>query len=159
MEVITHMNSTNIRQVNTPTPTTALAGDSFNTNAGKPAIATSIESAEKSEPMAASLRARVARMTRDSGRDGLTINQAQKQIQDHKDGSISARFSELVKSGAIVRVFVGYGQRTRRFPNGVPKYVSRYDEETRRNVSVHWAPEFAPSAPEPKVQAQLVGLQ
>jgi len=113
-------------------------------NNSHPAVATSIESVQESEPVATGLRARILVLTRRARHNGLTINEGERLIGDHKARSVSTRFSELVKRGDIVRVFIGYGRPTRRYPKGVPRYMTRYDDETRRNVVIHWVPEFAP---------------
>ncbi len=60
--------------------------------------------------------------------------------------SVSPRFSELEKLGALVRIFIGYGRPTSRFPKGAPRFITRRDDETGRNVNVYWLPEFAPTA-------------
>jgi hypothetical protein len=108
-------------------------------------LASSVESANKSEQLAERLRGRILDLVRKAGTDGLTINEAERQIEDHKGHSVSPRFSELFKQGALVRILLGRGTPTRRFPLGSPRYFTRYDEETRRNVTVHWAPEFTPA--------------
>lgn len=113
---------------------------------------TSIESVKKSEELAYRLRGRILDLARRAGGEGLTISEAERQIEDHKGHSISPRFSQLVRTGALVRVFIGYGEPTRSSPQGVRHYVTRHDEETGRNVVVHWVPEFAPPREE-------VGLQ
>jgi hypothetical protein len=77
---------------------------------------------------------------------GLTINQAERSIENHKGHSISPRFAELVRLGLLVRIITGRAQPTTRFPQGALRYWTRYDKETRRNVIVHWTPEFAPIA-------------
>src|SRR5580765_3340359 len=99
---------------------------------------TSIDSLNKSEELATHLRERILDLARKAGRNGLTINEAERQIGDHKGHSVSPRFSELVRQGALVRVLVDPGQRTKR-----PRCVTRYDEETARDVNVHWIPEYA----------------
>jgi hypothetical protein len=111
-------------------------------------LGTSGESVKRSERLARGLRAQIVRLALAAGPRGLTINEAGWQIRNHKNNSVSPRFSELVKRGALVRVLVGYGRRTKRFPKGIPRYITRYDEETRRNVNVHWVPKFAPAAPD-----------
>ena len=111
-------------------------------------LGTSGESVKKSKRLARGLRARIVELARAAGSSGLTINDAQRHIRDHKSSSVSARFSELEKRGTLVRVFVGYGRPTKCFPKGRPLYITRYDEETKRNVNVYWVPGFAPAAPE-----------
>jgi hypothetical protein len=108
-------------------------------------LETSSESMRKSEPLALRLREQILDLARKAGSRGITINEAERQIQNHKGHSVSPRFSELVKRGGLVREFVGYGQPSKLFPKSVPRYRTRYDEETGRNVVVHWLPEFAPA--------------
>lgn len=115
---------------------------------------TSHESAEAAQELAAKLRARIIDIARKAGRDGITISEAQQQISEHKTQSVSPRFAELVTRGALVRVLIDYGKPTKRFPGGVPRHVTRFDTETKRNVIVHWLPEFAPYAA-PNAQADL----
>lgn len=105
---------------------------------------TSIESRHKSKELTGRLCQRIRELARKSAANGLTINEAEKVISDHKSSSVSPRFSELVRRGDLVRVLTGYSRPTKRFPRGIARYVSRYDEETRRNVTIHWLPEFAP---------------
>jgi len=100
----------------------------------------------QSAALAQRLRERIVSLARVAGPKGITINEAERQIQDHKGHSVSPRFVGLVNSGVLVRVFVGYGAPTKRFPKGAPRYRTRHDEETRRNVTIHWLPEFAPAA-------------
>lgn len=106
---------------------------------------TSVESVEKSEELATRLRERILDLARKAGRNGLTINEAERQIEDHKGHSISPRFAELRKRGELVRVLVGHGRSTKHFPDGIPRYLTRYDEETGRKVNIHWIVEFAPT--------------
>jgi hypothetical protein len=103
---------------------------------------TSIDSLKKSEHLATRLRGRILDLARKAGREGLTINEAEDQIEDYKGRSISPRFSELVRKGDLVRIPFDDDQPTRH--PGVVRYMTRYDGETRRNVTVHWVPEFAP---------------
>jgi hypothetical protein len=109
-------------------------------------LGTSGDSVRLSESMARGLRGRIVRLVSQAGPLGMTIGEAERQIRDHKAHSISPRFSELEKTRALVRSFVGYGRPTMRFPKGVPRFFTRHDEETRRNVNVYWVPEFAPAA-------------
>ena len=108
------------------------------------ATETNSESMKQSEELALRLRERILVLARTAGHKGLTINEAERQIEDHKGHSISPRFSELVREGSLVRVLVGHGKATKRFPRGVRRYVTRFDDDTRRNVTVHWTREFAP---------------
>jgi hypothetical protein len=108
------------------------------------AAATSIESSDKSRKLAERLSHRIPELARRAGKKGITINEAERQISDHKSHSVSPRFSELVQNGVLVRILVDHGRPTKRFPHGVPRYLTRYDEETRRNVTIHWLPEMAP---------------
>jgi len=105
---------------------------------------TSIDSLKKSEELARLLRERILDLARRAGRKGLTINEAERQIGDHKGHSVSPRFSELVRQGALVRVLTDSERPTRRSPRGLCRHITRYDEETGRNVKVHWVPEFTP---------------
>jgi hypothetical protein len=106
---------------------------------------TSIDSLKKSEELSTRLRERILDLARKAGRNGLTINEAERQIGDHKGHSVSPRFSELVRQGALVRVPVDHGRPTKHC--GVSRWVTRYDEETGRSVTLHWIPACAP-APE-----------
>jgi hypothetical protein len=103
-------------------------------------------STDKSNDLARRLRHRIIDLARKAGKIGLTINEAEAQIDDHKAHSVSPRFAELLREGLLVRVIIYRGKPTKRFRNGVPRYVTRYDEVTRRAVNVHWAPDFAPSS-------------
>ena len=106
----------------------------------------SAENANKSEELAARLRRRIIDLAHKAGRVGLTINDAEEQIDDHKGHSVSPRFAELANRGALVRVLIGRGKPTKRFPSGAPRHFKRYDDRTHRSVIVHWAPGFAPSS-------------
>jgi len=108
--------------------------------------ATSHEAAEAVGPLAAKLRARIVALAQTVGKVGLTSNEAERQILDHKANSVSPRFAELVRSGHLVRVFVGNGKPTKRSPGGVARYAKRFDPQTKQNVQIHWRPEFAPCA-------------
>jgi hypothetical protein len=107
----------------------------------------SSDSPAQSSNLAAKLRARIVALARAAGQDGISISETEQQIPEHKTQSVSPRFAELVNRRALVRVLIGHGKPTTRFSGGVPLYVTRLDTETRRNVIVHWLPEFAPSAP------------
>jgi hypothetical protein len=122
-------------------------------------LGTSGESARESQELANRLRVRIMDMARRARERGLTINEAEREIDDHKAHSVSPRFSELIKSGELVRQEIGRGQPTRKFPHGSPRFATRYDEETRRNVIVHWVPEFEPSANEVETDEELVGVR
>ena len=111
----------------------------------KAVLASNADNANKSGDLAARLRRRIIDLARKAGRVGLTINEAEEEIDDHKGHSVSPRFAELVNRGLLIRVLIRDGKPTKRFPNGALRHVKRYDERTRRNVTVHWAPEFAPS--------------
>jgi hypothetical protein len=108
---------------------------------------TSQESAVASAGLARNLRDRIKLLARRAGGRGITLSEAAEAIPDHKLTSITPRFSELVERGQLVRVRVGYGKPTKRYPRGQCRYTTRFDEQTRRNVIVHWAPEFAPPSP------------
>lgn len=107
--------------------------------------ATSIESFERSQELAERLSDRILGLAREAGTEGLTIHEAEHRISDHRARGISPRFSELVRRRKLVRIITGYGPPTYRFPQGIPRYLTRYDEETHRSVVVHWLPEFAPT--------------
>jgi hypothetical protein len=106
--------------------------------------ASSHESAGKIDNLAAKLRARVLTIASEAREHGVTISEASAAIPEHRAHSISPRFAELVESGHLVRVLVGHGKPTKRFPCGVPRYMTRWDEQTKRNVIIHWVPEFTP---------------
>jgi hypothetical protein len=110
---------------------------------------TSHESAEASINLAANLRARIIALAELAGGDGLTISEAAEEICDHKNTSVSPRFSELVASGRLVRVLEGRGKPTKRSPAGVPRYTTRFDKQTKRNVTIHWLPGFQPGVKRP----------
>lgn len=114
-------------------------------NKAKAVLTSSAESANKSEELASRLRGRIIALARKAGENGLTINEAEREIEDHKGHSVSPRFAELIKRGHLIRLLIGYGPSTKHFPRGSPRYFTRYDEVTRRNVTVHWAPESAPA--------------
>lgn len=118
--------------------------------------ASSHESAAAVGALAARLRARVLDIAGEAGAHGVTISEASAAIPQHRPHSISPRFAELVECGYLVRVLVGHGTHTKRFPGGVPRYVTRWDEQTKRNVIVHWSPEFVPTGkPATSAQAEL----
>lgn len=94
--------------------------------------------------LAAQLRTRILALAREAGRDGITANETEQGIPEHKSHSITPRFAELIKSGTLVRVRTGTGKPTTRFPAGRPLYATRFDTETKREVVIHWLPEFAP---------------
>lgn len=114
-------------------------------NARTSGLTTSGESARKSQQTAVRLRQLILEFARRAEGRGLTINEAERLIEDHKGHSVSPRFAELVRVGLLVRMVIGRALPTTRFPQGAPRYVTRHDEETRRNVIVHWIPKFAPS--------------
>jgi hypothetical protein len=116
---------------------------------------TSHESAAQVGELAARLRGRIIALARDAGEVGITINEAERLIADHKYNGVSPRFAELVRRGDLVRELIGHGKPTKRFPDGVPHYTARWDERTERNVIVHWSPEFAPKAPAAPAQLPL----
>jgi hypothetical protein len=139
-----------------------------NINSLTAGLGTSGESVMQSEPLARGLRAQIVVLAREAGTWGITINEAERLIRNHKGHSVSPRFSELVMRGALVRRLTGYSGPTARFPKGAPIYESRYDAETGRNVVIHWHPEFAPpvqdsSAPNPhlpeKHEPQAVSVE
>jgi len=90
--------------------------------------------------LAAKLRSRIIALAREAGYEGITINEAERGIAEHKNHSVSPRFAELVRKGLLVRVIIGQS------PKGRPIYQTRWDPYTQRDVCLHWLPEFAPSA-------------
>jgi len=104
---------------------------------------TSIDSLKKSEELATRLRERILDLVRKAGRRGLTINEAERQLADHKGHSVSPRFSEILRQGVLVRVLVDHGRPIKR--RGGSRFMTRYDEETSRNVNLHWTPEYVPA--------------
>jgi hypothetical protein len=109
--------------------------------------ATSHQSAKAVKERAGKLRARIIGVARAARRNGVTISEVEEQIPEHKSQSVSPRFAELVSSGDLVRVLIGYGKPTKRSPGGVRSYLNRFDSQTKKNVTLHWTPEFAPSVP------------
>jgi hypothetical protein len=109
---------------------------------------TSHESAEAVGNLAAKLRSRILALARLAGPRGITISEAAEQIPEHKNTSVSPRFSELVARGALVRSLKGYGKPTKRSPAGVPQYETRFDPRTERNVIIHWLPGFVRRPPQ-----------
>lgn len=128
-------------------------------NARTSGLTTSGASVNESQQTAAHLRQQILESARRAQGQGLTINQAERLIENHKGHSVSPRFVELVRRGLLVRIVIGRALPTMRFPQGAPRYWTRYDEETRRNVIVHWAPEFAPMAIEADQQKKPGGAQ
>ncbi|MGD0791816.1 MAG: hypothetical protein ABR920_08605 [Terriglobales bacterium] len=116
--------------------------------------ATSHESAAALGALAGKLRARVVQLARAVGRHGITLSEAAAAIPEHKPASITPRFIELIERGQLVRVRVGTGKPTKRFPAGQPRYMTRFDEQTKRNVLIHWVPEFGPSPEENEQSGQ-----
>jgi hypothetical protein len=108
-------------------------------------VETSVDSLKKSKQLATRLRERIVDLTRKAGRNGLTINEAERLIEDHKSQSVSPRFAELLKLGALVRIPIEPGRPTKCHPRGTPRYVTRHDNQTARKVNLHWLPEFAPA--------------
>jgi len=107
---------------------------------------TSIDSFKQSQAFIETLCDRILELARKAGACGLTIHEAEQQLGDHRARGVSARFAELVRTGKLSRVITGYCAPTARYPQGMPRYATRYDQETQRNVIVHWIPEFAPQA-------------
>ena len=124
-------------------------------NARTSGLTTIGESARESQQTAAHLRQQILNLARKARERGLTINEAERLINGHKGHSVSPRFAELVRLRLLVRIVIGRTRQTKRFPQGAPRYRTRYDEETRRNVIVHWAPKFAP----PAIEAAMGGVQ
>jgi hypothetical protein len=108
------------------------------------------------EALAARLRARVLTIAHEARELGITINETSAAIPEHRAHSVSPRFAELVERGHLVRVLIGHGKVTKRFPGGIPRYMTRWDEQTERNVIIHWLPEFAPTKkPATSAQAEM----
>jgi hypothetical protein len=120
-------------------------------------LTTSGASARESQETAARLRQQILDLARKAQRRGLTINEAERFISNHKGHSISPRFAELVRLGLLVRVVIGLTRPTKRFPHGAERYMTRFDQETRRNVIVHWVPGFAPCDTEGVAKDELIG--
>jgi hypothetical protein len=114
----------------------------WNEQNGLGGLITSGESAKESEVVACRLRVRILALALRAGANGLTISEAERLIDDHKGHSVSPRFAELVRIGALVRVPIEPGRPTKRFPHGIPRYARRKDEQTGRTVNIHWLPEF-----------------
>src|SRR4051812_43979418 len=93
-------------------------------------LGTSAESMMLSKELALTLQDQIEELVRQSNTEGLTINEAEGLIADHKITSISPRFRELEKQRRVVRILDGIGHPTKRFPEGSPRYVTRYDSET-----------------------------
>lgn len=110
---------------------------------------TSHQSADAVGKLAAKLRARILVLAHDAGAFGLTISEAAQRISEHKPWSISPRFAELLRSGALVRHCVGVK------PSGRPRYATRFDPLTKKNVLVHWLPKFVADLPESAVQLHI----
>ena len=105
---------------------------------------TSHASAGASHNLAQKLRAKILELAQAAGPEGITSNEAERGIPGHKPNAISPRFAELVKRGQLVRVQTGKGKPTKHYPYGIPRFLTRYDAETKRPVLVHWVPQFAP---------------
>ena len=88
--------------------------------------ATSHASAAAVSALAARLRARVLTITGEAREHGVTISEASAAIPEHRAHSISPRFAELVERGHLLRVLVGHGKSTKRFPGGVPRYMTEF---------------------------------
>lgn len=99
---------------------------------------TSHESAHQIDELVEKLHAHILVLVKRAGPLGLTINEAERAITEHKNHSVSPRFSTLVEKGLLARKIIGFSAR------GRPRYQKRYDPNTRRNVIVHWLPEFLP---------------
>ncbi len=106
-----------------------------------------VRNSDPNTELASRLRARILALARAAGQRGITIGEAEQQIPEHKNASVSPRFAELVARGELIRLLVGYGKPTKRFPGGVPRYLARLDTETKRCVIIHFAPGFEPLAP------------
>ena len=87
---------------------------------------------------------RIVEIVRASGRRGRTQSEVVASIPEYKPGSITPRFTRLVKRGRLVLIGIGTTKPTKRFPRGRPLFITRFDEETKRNVNLYWLPEFAP---------------
>lgn len=107
-------------------------------------LGTSGASLKSSQSLAISLRQQILVLAQKACSAGITISEAERLIEGHKGHSISPRFAELIKCGKLVRIPLAPGHQTNRFPCGIPRFMTRYDEQSRRNVNVHWLPEFAP---------------
>ena len=106
------------------------------------------EAAEAVEQLAGKLRARIVPLVRATGTAGATQSEIAAQMAEYKQSSITPRFIELIERKLIVRVLVGFGKRTRRYPNGVPRYITRFDPVTKHNVTLYWFPGYEPKPPQ-----------
>ena len=75
-------------------------------------LGTSGESLKESQQLAKRLREQNLDLAREAGSHGITINEAERRIQDHKATSVSPRFAEHVERGALVRARTPFGLRT-----------------------------------------------
>jgi hypothetical protein len=87
---------------------------------------------------------RILEVVRSSGPHGRTQSEVVDGIPEYKPGSITPRFTRLVRNRQLVLIPLGNTKPTKRCPGGRPRYITRFDKETKRNVNVYWAPEFAP---------------
>jgi len=84
---------------------------------------------------------RILELAEAAGAEGITSNDAERLITDHKNSSVSPRFNELVEAGALVRMEGSAGERI--------------DPLTNRPGQIHWLPKFAPdSAKKPAGSAE-----
>jgi hypothetical protein len=110
---------------------------------------TSYESAAQVDVLASKLRAAIVNLAREAGSVGITGNEAERLIPDHKNHSITPRFAELIARGELVRMLLGRSKK------GRPIYLKRYDTITKRDTIVNFAPEFAPKTAAVSAQIDL----
>jgi hypothetical protein len=105
---------------------------------------TSHESAVAFHKHVSNVNARIIEIVRASGHHGRTQSEAVALMPEYKAGSITPRFSRLVKRGLLVLIRVGTTKPTKASPLGRPRYITRHDEETNRDVNIYWVSEIAP---------------
>ena len=115
--------------------------------------ATSHESAAQVDELAAQLRAQILDLARQAGTEGITSNEAERLIENHKANAISPRFAELVAKGKLVRVNLGTTKKGRAI------YIKRFDPVTKCNTIVNFVPEFAPSAKVKAMRARVKAMK
>jgi hypothetical protein len=95
--------------------------------------------------------ARIVELTRAAGKRGISQAEIVDALPEYKPGSITPRFARLVKRGLLVRLRIGTGNPSKRFPDGRPLHKTRVDGATHQRVLLHWVPEFAPSGIEVEI--------
>ena len=105
---------------------------------------TSLESAEAFEKHVPDLNDRIVDIVRSSGRHGRTQSEVVDAIPEYKPGSVTPRFTRLIRNRRLVLIRIGKTKPTKRCPGGRARYITRFDQETKRDVNIYWVPEFAP---------------